>query len=117
MISTEQTTKWVAGNISQMSTVRDVVVTGPSTIQITSKKNHTFVAGIVSATTVTAEIVQSLLDADSEIDFVANVPKESLWTGDAIKAATSRHVAFGGIGDLMSAISRGTGNVREYIRK
>ena len=37
-----------------------------------------------------------------------------MWTGEAIHAATSRRVAFGGVRDLMSAVS--DEDVRSYIR-
>jgi hypothetical protein len=116
MSSAEQTTRWVAGNISKMPEVQESAVIGPNTLQITRKKYDPFVAGIISVPIVTAEIVQPLLDANSRIEIVANVPKESVWTGTAIAAAAAQGVAFGGISDLMSAISR-IESVREYIRR
>jgi|HubBroStandDraft_6_1064221.scaffolds.fasta_scaffold65437_4 hypothetical protein len=113
--SAEQTTRWVAGNISKMHEVKEAEVISPHTIQITRKKYEPFVAAIISVPIVTPEILQPLLSADSKIEIVANVPKESLWTGNAIEAIASQSVAFGGISDLMSAVSRK--NIREYIRR
>jgi hypothetical protein len=100
-----------------MSEVREAAVIGPNTLRITRKKYGPFVAGIISVPIVTAESLQPLLDADSEIEIVVNVPKESLWTGTAIAAAAAQGVAFGGISDLMSAVSRNAENVREYTRR
>jgi hypothetical protein len=100
-----------------MSEVHEAAVIGPNTLRISRKKRGPFVAGIISVPIVTAESLQPLLDADSEIEIVVNVPKESLWTGTAIAAAAARGVAFGGISDLMSAVSRNVENVREYTRR
>src|ERR1700688_3476226 len=113
--SPEQTTSWVAGNISKMREVRAITLLGPNTILITRKKSDPFGAGIISVPVVTAEVLQPLLDSNSQIEIVANVPRESAWTGDAIATAGTRGVAFGGISDLMSAIS--LENVREYVRR
>lgn len=114
-ISEEQTVNWVATKISKMPEVERAEAISPNTIQIIRKKYPPFIAGIVSVSAVTPEILQSLLSANSNVEIVANVPKESLWTGSAIAAAAAQKVAFGGISDLMSAISRE--NVREYIRR
>jgi hypothetical protein len=113
--SADQTTSWVAGNISKMSEVQGATVLGPNALQIARKKHDSFVAGIISLPIVTTEVLQPLLDANPQIEIVANVPKESIWTGDAIAAALAQGVAFGGIRDLMSAISHE--NVREYVRR
>lgn len=113
--SQDQTTSWVATNISKMTEVQEATPLGPNTLQITRKKQGPFVAGIISVPIVTAEVVHPLLDANPQIEIVANVPKESVWTGKAIEAAVAKGVAFGGIRDLMSSISRE--NVRSYIRR
>ena len=44
--SAEQTTSWVAGNISQMDEVREAEVIGSNYIHITRKKQKPFIAGI-----------------------------------------------------------------------
>jgi hypothetical protein len=58
--------------------------------------------------------VQPVLDSETPIEILINVPKESFWTGLAISATSARGVAFGGIGDLMSAVSKE--DVGEYTR-
>jgi hypothetical protein len=113
--SAEQTTSWVAEKISKMAEVHEARAIGPNTLQIIRKKYDPFVAAIIAVPIVTAEILQPLLGADSTIEIVVNVPKESLWTGSAITSAAARGVAFGGISDLMSAVS--DENVREYTRR
>jgi hypothetical protein len=113
-ISAGQTTAWVAGNISKMNEVVDVSVISPKTIRVT-RKNHTpFVAAIIAVDVVRSELVQQLLDDDPAIEIIANVPTGAVWTGTAIALASDRDVSFGGIADLMRAVSRE--NVRQYIR-
>lgn len=110
----EQTTGWVADIISKLEQVDEAVVTGPHTLRITRHKHAPFVAGVISVSAVTPEIVKPVLVADISIEILVNVPKESMWTGAAIAEATSRGVAFGGISDLMSVVSKE--DVRRYVR-
>jgi hypothetical protein len=112
--SGEQTTGWVAGNISKMPQVHEAAVIGPNSIRITRDDYEPFVAGIISTPLVTAGILQPLFDSDSTIEIAVNVPKESIWTGTAIALSVMHSAAFGGVSDLMSAISHE--NVREYVR-
>ena len=113
--SAEQTTQWVAGIISKLPGVGGVAVVSPNSIRIPRDSYGPFVAGIISVKVVTVEILQPLLDVDSAIEIIANVPKESAWTGTAIKYAADHCVAFGGIKDLMSAVTHE--DVRGYIRQ
>ena len=113
--SAEQTTGWVAENISKMSDVIEAAVIGRNTLRVSRKKYDPFVAAIIAVPVVTAEILRPVLDDDSAIEIVANVPKESVWSGNAITSAAARGVAFGGISDLMSAISNE--DVRAYTRR
>jgi hypothetical protein len=113
--SAEQTTSWVAEKISSMDKVLEAEIIGANILRIARKSHDPFVAAIIAVPVVTAEIVQPLLDADPTIEIVVNIPKESLWTGSAIESAVARRVAFGGLRDLMSAVSRDE-DVREYTR-
>lgn len=98
-----------------MDEVREAEVIGPHTLRIIRKKYNPFVAAIIAAPVVTVEILLPVLDTDSTIEMAVNVPRESLWTGSAIESAAARGVAFGGIRDLMSAVSNE--EVRSYIRR
>ncbi len=112
--SAEQTTTWVAEQLSEVPGVIEAAVESPNTFRIIRRVYDPFVAAILSVPVVTAEILHPLLEADSAIEIVANVPKESVWTGGAIAFAATQGVAFGGMRDLMSAVDRE--NVREYTR-
>jgi hypothetical protein len=111
----EQTTRWVAeNNLMKLDKVHEVTLTGPNTLRITREQYEPFVAAVISAPVVTAETLKRLSHADSAIEIVANVPKESFWTGTAIALVAAQGAAFGGISDLMSAVSRR--DVRAYKR-
>lgn len=112
----DETTRWVADKLSAMPEVHEAAVIGSNVLGITRKKHQPFAAGILSVPTVTGEILQALLDSDSRIAIVANIPKESVWRGDAIALASARGVAFGSLADLMSATGREE-NVRGYQRR
>jgi hypothetical protein len=56
-----------------------------------------------------------LLKGSFPIEFIANIPKESFWTGKAIAFASSHSVAFGGMGDLVLAIA--LPDVSVYVKK
>jgi hypothetical protein len=111
----QETTAWVASHhLVELPDVRDVVIAGPQTLRILRNGYEPFTAGIISSTRVTPDVLQPLLDTDRSIEIVANVPRESVWTGAAISFATARRVAFGAISDLMRAVS--WEDVREYVR-
>ena len=114
MRAPEQTTAWVAETIAKITLVQEAVVVGPHSIRIMRDKLAPFVAGVISVPVVTPAIVQLVLDADPSIEILVNVPRESIWTGSAINAAAAMGVAFGGMGDLMSAVS--DEDVRRYTR-
>ena len=110
----EQTTAWVAERIAEMAQVQKAEVVGRHVLRVTRDKYAPFAAGVISVPVVTPQSVQSVLDADPSVEILVNVPKEAFWTGPAITTAAARNVAFGGVGDLMSAISEE--DVRRYIR-
>jgi hypothetical protein len=113
--SAEQTTNWVAQKISEMQGAQADVI-GPTTIRINRMNYPPFLAAIIAVRVVTAEVLQPLLDANSSIEIVVNIPKESMWTGSAIASAVDRGIAFGGLSDLMTAVNSAE-DVSAYIRK
>jgi hypothetical protein len=61
------------------------------------------------------ETVRGLLTSSFQVEFIVNVSRESFWTGEAIALVTSSSVAFGGMGDLQSALS--LPNVRSFVNR
>lgn len=114
-----ETTEWVAGILRKKGLTKEVAVLGPQIIRITRCSQLTrcfapFNAGIISATEVTPTEIRPFLDSNTEVEIITNVPRELLWTGSAIELASAHSIAFGGIGDLMSAVSND--DVRQYVK-
>ena len=112
--SPEESTSWIAEKTRSMTGVNDVVILGPFSFRVTRVELPPFDAGVISTSAVTADHVQAVLDASPEMEILINIPKESIWTEGAIHLADVNQIAFGGIGDLMRAVS--AENVRQYVR-
>lgn len=110
----EESTSWVAEKTRGMEGVEDVVISGRFSFKVTRADLPPFVAGVISSSSVTANHVLEALDAPPEIEILVNIPRESIWTGEAIRLAEIHQIAFGGIGDLMRAVR--SEDVRQYVR-
>lgn len=111
----EESTSWVAGRTKDIEKVEDVVILGPFSFRIIRVELPPFVAGVISVSTVTARHVEEVLATSPDIEILVNIPKESIWTGEAIRLAAASQIAFGGIGDLMRAVNS-EDDVRQYVR-
>lgn len=98
------TTEWVAGNLRVTKGVSKVEVLADQVLRISRNKYGPFVAGIVSATCVEADTIRMLVKSDLGVEIIANVPKESYWTGGAIKLAHDNNIATGAYGDILRVI-------------
>jgi hypothetical protein len=87
----------------------------PQVLRIVRKEDEPFVAATIATPRVEPSSLQELLNSRFGLAFIANIPRESFWTGEAIALASSHSVAFGGFSDLFSAIS--LPNVRLYVNK
>lgn len=110
----EQSTVWAASFLKGKGGILDAEVTGAQTLQISREEFEPFTAGIVSTPRVTPELVQPFVGLSRGIEIIANIPKESMWNGPAIELARINSIAFGGLGDLMSATS--DEDVTQYVR-
>ncbi|WP_338334333.1 hypothetical protein [Xanthomonas euvesicatoria] len=112
--SPRETTQWVAGNLREARDVVEVDVVSDQTLRITRRKYAPFVAGVVSVIRVEADTVRAVV-SQPDVEIVANVPKESFWTGDALRVASTRGIATGSYGDLLRVI--GLEDVRSFVPK
>jgi hypothetical protein len=87
----------------------------PQVLRIARKNHKTFLTATIASPRVERFSFEYFLERPSVIEFVANVPKESFWTGDAIEYASRRFVGWGGLGDFYSAIA--LPEPRLYVRK
>jgi hypothetical protein len=99
-----ETTHWVADNLKIASGVSKVVVLSDQVLRVSRREYDPFVAGIVSAKCVEADTIGTLVKSRFDVEIIANVPKESYWTGGALRLAHATNVATGAYGDLLRVI-------------
>ena len=109
---TDWTGQWVATRLRKHDEVVRVDVEAPQILLVSRKEHGDFLAATIAAPRVEPATFRDLLELESRLEFVANVPRESFWTGEAIKFAQAHTTAFGGMGDLLSAVS--VPDVKEY---
>ncbi len=110
-----ETTNWVASNLREEKVVSSVEILSDQVLHVSRDKLDPFVAGIVSATRVEVNTIRALVEHDLDVEFIANVPKESFWTGEAILLAQRNCIATGAYGDLLRVLS--LRNVRGFQSK
>jgi hypothetical protein len=99
-----ETSEWVAGNLRKAEGVSKVDILSDQVLRVSRSKYDPFVAGIVSAKCVEADTVRALVNPELGVQIIANVPKESYWTGVALRLAHDNNVATGSYGDLLRVI-------------
>lgn len=99
-----ETSEWVAGNLRSAEGVSNVELLSDQVLRVSRSEHDPFVAGIVSATSVEADTVRPLMTSNFGVEIIANVPKESYWTGGALRLARDNNIATGAYGDLLRAI-------------
>jgi hypothetical protein len=112
--SAQDTTAWVGNSLKTKGVASDFEVIAPQMLRIMRPSFDPFIAGIISVSLVNPEDVQGFVD-DGRASIAVNVPKESVWSGPAIRLLEMQPMAFGGIRDLMSATLK-TEDVRQYVR-
>lgn len=103
--SPAETTEWVASNLRKAQRVGKVEVLSDQVLRVSRSKYTPFVAGIVSTKCVDADSVRALVQSKLEVEIIANVPRESYWTGGALRLAHNNNIATGGYGDLLRVIN------------
>jgi hypothetical protein len=102
--SNVETTEWVTANLKKAEHVLGVELLSNQVLRISRDKYAPYVAGIVSAKCVEEDIIRPIVEADLGVEIIANVPKESYWTGGALRLARENKIATGGYGDLLRVI-------------
>jgi hypothetical protein len=99
-----ETSEWVAGNLRRARHVSKVEVLSDQVLRISRSQFDPFVAGVVSVNRVQADTVRALVNSKLNVEIIANVPKESYWTGGALRLAHANNIATGAYGDLLRVI-------------
>ena len=99
-----ETTEWVADNLRKAEDVSGVEILSDQVLRVSRSKYAPYMAGIVSVTCVGPDAVRPLVESEHGVEIIANVPKESYWTGGALRLAHSNNIATGNYGDLLRVI-------------
>lgn len=111
------TTTWMAEQIKKMREVINAEVTGPYTFRVDRPDLPSFEVLVFSSTSVTDDVLGPLLSSFPYVSIAVNVPKNAKWAKSGIAMVTERNVAFGGMGDLMSAICHKFQDIRQFKKK
>lgn len=99
-----ETTEWVAGNLRKARGISGVEILSDQALRICRERYATFVAGVVSERCVEVEDIKTLVASGLGVEIIANVPKDSFWTGKALQLAIDNDIATGAYGDLLRVI-------------
>jgi hypothetical protein len=99
------TGQWAASRIRERTEVTSVQLLHPQALHVTRKDEGPFIAATLASKAVDRPTVEGLADLGYKIDIYLNIPKEAIWTGDAIAAVAEKAAAFGGMSDLQRVIT------------
>ena len=95
--------------------VSKVEILSDQVLRVSRSRYDPFVAGIVSTERVETDTVRTLVASKLSVEIIANVPKESYWTGGALRLAHGYNIATGAYGDLFRVIR--LEDVRSFLPK
>jgi hypothetical protein len=113
--SAEWTGGWVASKLEEHDKVERIEQIAPQVLRVIRKEEGAFLVATIAATRVEPSVIESLLTEREKIKFIVNVPADSMWSGAAIELAEAYGAAFGGLRDLMSAMSEP--DIGSFVRK
>ena len=101
----EWTGEWAKNALKEHGEVVDVRLLEPQVLEIVRSEHGRFLAGTIATRCVEPSSLYRFFDGQAVVQFVANIPAESYWTGKAIEFAERQSVGYGGLRDLLSAIN------------
>ena len=110
----EWTGEWVMKSLKEHNEVMNVRLLHPQLLEIDRSKYDRFRAGTIATSRVEPSSIFRFVDTPDVVHFIANVPAESYWTGEAMEFAERHSIGCGGLRDLLSAVN--WPNVRCYKR-
>lgn len=103
---TTWTGPWVAKKIMSRDDIQDVKVIEPQVLAVKGSTRTSFLLGTIAVDCVDGAAIREVRTKNlGALSFIVNIPKDSLWTGEAINLVSRYSIAYGGMGDLHRAIS------------
>lgn len=106
---------WVAKAIADHEGIDSIIAITDDIWKITRKSHPPYVLGLMSEKRVETKHIETLLGQGHDVDFVANTPKEAIWSGEAIRCVEAENIAWGNFGDIYRATGHDT--PREWVSK
>ncbi|MCA1908291.1 MAG: hypothetical protein LDL39_08020 [Magnetospirillum sp.] len=97
---------WALGKLREADAVVAADPVGDDFIHIERKKYRPFTTAAISCNHVATSSVDDLLDSGVQFEFIANIPRQAIWSGDAINQAVRHGLGWGGFGDLLRVIGK-----------
>lgn len=101
----EDTRNWIAERLAELPEAKEVKAVGGDALEIVRRKYPSFKVLLLAEEIVASENFGGRIIKGTDFSFAMNLPKDAIWTGAAIRAAEEADVAWGGLGDLMSAMN------------
>jgi hypothetical protein len=96
---------WALEKIGELKHVVSVQPSGDQFVHITRESYLSFTAAIMSEKMVAISMIEDIVQEEAGLEFIANIPKQAIWLGDAISLAQELDIGWGGFGDLISTTS------------
>jgi len=107
--------QFVANGLAKHDEVAQATALDSQIVEVGRKQYPDFIVGVVSTARVDPGAIEDLV-RDERVDFVCNIPREAVWSGEAIDLVKAHGKAWGGVGDLFSAAA-GKEPAREFVRR
>ncbi len=91
----------VNNSLSKLEKVVNVKLIGENIIQIRRKDAPSFLVFTLSKEKIDKEYIRQIATSNNNINFIVNIKKEYLISGDCLRYLNSKNISFGGVGDLM----------------
>lgn len=105
--------QFIADRLANHDAVWQAIVLDGCRVEVYRKEHPRFIVGGVATARVEPAMVEELA-TDDRVDFVCNIPREAVWTAEAIDLVHSQGKAWGGVRELFSAVARRE-PVREFV--
>jgi hypothetical protein len=106
---------WVSKVLPEQPGVARATQLASNLVEIERNEQPSLLIGVTSVQLVSYAVIEPFIESNRHPAFVVNIPKEAVWTGEAIEALKANSIAFGGMGDLHRAIRED--DPREYVFK
>lgn len=101
MYNDNWTDKFVKDKLAVHTNIASITVENRNYVMIMRKSGTSFLTFTMSLEHINHCVLREVIDSGNDIDFIANIKKEYVISGEALDFLYSQRISFGGMGDLM----------------